>query len=92
MPYIDKDDRDGLWPESRVDARNTGDLNFQFTVLAINYLVNRGISNQTLTDIRGALDGAKTELERRVTGPYEDRKINDNGDIYTRLYGYGHPL
>ena len=36
----------------------------------------------TFNDILGALDGAKLEFYRRIIGPYEDRAILKNGDIF----------
>ena len=32
----------------------------------------------------GALECAKLELYRRVAAPYEDVKIMENGDVYTK--------
>jgi hypothetical protein len=38
---------------------------------------------QAINDCLGALEGAKLELYRRVAAPYEDRKIQENGDVYS---------
>ena len=37
------------------------------------------------TDVKGALRLAELELERRIIAPYEDIKIEQNGDVYTCL-------
>lgn len=83
MPYITEDRRDALLSlddESAPD--NAGELNFAFTVIASDYIDRKGKSYQTLNDIIGALEGAKLELYRRVAAPYEDTKIEQNGDVY----------
>lgn len=33
-------------------------------------------------DILGELEAAKLEIYRRQTAPYEDKKIEENGDIF----------
>ena len=75
MPYIPKDRR-GRLPE------NSGELNYAFTYLINYYLGLRGKSYQTLNDIIGALEGAKLEFVRRIVNPYEQVKMEDNGDVY----------
>ena len=35
----------------------------------------------------GALECAKLELYRRIAAPYEDTKIQENGEVYTKLVG-----
>jgi len=37
---------------------------------------------QNINDLLGALEGAKLELYRRVAAPYEDEKVESNGDVY----------
>lgn len=80
MPYIPKADRDSLisghFPET------AGELNFLFTGTCLAYL-QAGESYQRYNDCIGALEGAKLELYRRRIAPYEDKKIKENGDIYT---------
>jgi hypothetical protein len=34
-----------------------------------------------MNDIIGVLEAAKTEFYRRIIAPYEDIKIQDNGDM-----------
>ena len=63
-------------------ASNPGDLNYLLTLTVLAYLDARGLSYQTINDINGALMGALTEFNRRVTAPYEDSKISKNGDVY----------
>jgi len=78
MPYIKKEKRGYV-----LDKNSTaGDLNYLFTQLVLTYLGNKGECYQTYNDIVGALDGCKLELYRRKIAPYEDVKIQENGDVY----------
>lgn len=82
MPYINHyARRPGLLPEE--PAETAGELNYQFSKLALNYIVAHGESYQTYNDIMGAIAGAQMELYRRMVAPYEDQKIKDNGDVYS---------
>jgi len=90
MPYIKADKRNKITPvvhgdSGRVEMRYidcAGDLNYAFTVLAIDYIKRQGLNYQNINDIVGALDGAKAEFQRRVAGDYEEQKIDENGDVY----------
>jgi len=87
MPYIKEADREALTPDSRHapvprPARNAGELNYQITLLLIDYIESNGLNYQHCNDAVGALDGAKAEFQRRVVAPYEDKKIRENGDVY----------
>jgi len=96
MPYIKQEDRKKfcyqpvkLGPNSDIDlvkatggcCDTAGDLNYAFTVIIQQYLKNHGVNYQHLNDCVGALEGAKLELYRRVAAPYEDTKIQENGDV-----------
>lgn len=76
MPYIKKELRDKYPPE------NAGELNYIITRIIKRYLKVKGVSYQTMNDIVGALDNAKDEFRRRIQHPYEDKKIQLNGDVY----------
>ena len=89
MPYIKKDDRvrynqiiSELQELTEPGIRTPGELNYLVTQLCIDYLVLHGKSYQTINDIAGALEGAKLEFYRRVAAPYEDKKVQENGDVY----------
>lgn len=84
MPYIRQDLRAHLLPTDYPRrARNAGELNYQFTMLAIQYVNDMGLSYEVLNGVVGALESAKAEFQRRVVAPYEDRKIKENGDVYS---------
>ena len=85
MPYITQRERDhflddGIFPVR--PANNAGQLNYQLTELCEKYLYQKRYSYQTMNDIIGALEGCKLEFYRRVAVPYEDKKIEENGDVY----------
>lgn len=81
MPYISDHKRRGNIKAGSL-PRNAGELNFKLTSILIDYMDARELSYQIINDIMGALEGAKSEFYRRVALPYEDAKINENGDVY----------
>lgn len=81
MPYIKQDVRRGLH-EGHIMEENPGELNYTLTIICREYMKHKGLSYQTINDILGALEGAKQEFYRRVAAPYEDKKIEENGDVY----------
>lgn len=77
MPYLTKERKDVIsTPET------CGELNYMVTELIIAYMKNNGLSYQTCNDIVGALSNASDEFKRRIQHPYEDYKIQENGDVY----------
>jgi len=62
---------------------NAGELNYLITLLINDYITDHGLRYSKINDIIGALEGAKAEFQRRIVGPYEDKKIEENGDVYT---------
>lgn len=81
MPYIKKEDRLLLLTDEKLPA-TAGELNYVLTMYTKAYLLKHGESYQTYNDIIGALEGAKLELYRRKIAPYEDIKIEQNGDVW----------
>ncbi len=81
MPYIDEEAKKRVASTVPLKSR---ELNFKLTMEVIEYLIIHGLSYQTCNDIVGALDNCKDEFRRRVQHPYEDRKIEENGDVYPR--------
>jgi hypothetical protein len=79
MPYIKMVQKYEL--ENR-SSENSGELNWEITSLLTNYIIHKGLSYQTINDIIGALECAKQEFYRRIAVPYEDKKIEENGDVY----------
>lgn len=95
MPYI-KDDDDGH-PEGSlrkrrrpkwIVAEDAGELNFAISCLLVDYMMCHGLSYPRMDDCTGACGDAAAEFRRRVMDPYEDQKIEENGDIgYELLLG-----
>ena len=90
MPYLKQEDKDRLTLsyKPRGSPQNPGELNYLFTVIIDRYLLEHGLNYQHINDIVGALDGAKAEFYRKVAAPYEEEKIQNNGDVY-HLAEYG---
>lgn len=90
MPYIKAENRNKITPvvsgpNGRVEMQYincAGDLNYAFTMLAIDYIKRMGLSYQSVNDVVGAFDNAKDEFKRRLVNNYEDQKIEENGDVY----------
>lgn len=83
MPYIKYSDRDTL-ADPQMTMSNAGELNYMLTKLVDEYMYENGKSYKSMNDIVGALECAKLEIYRRIVGPYEDKKIAHNGDVYSR--------
>jgi len=85
MPYIKPHNREKFANlESELlfaVPSNAGELNYLFTRIAHMYLTKKGTNYQAHNDLIGALEGAKLELYRRKTATYEDKKIEQNGDV-----------
>jgi len=82
MPYIKPE----LRPEIRLIPQaitNAGELNYYISYLIDHFINNKGKSYSTINEVIGALECAKLELYRRIAVPYEDIKIQENGDVYT---------
>lgn len=80
MPYIPPERRDHLDTDSV--ARNTGELTFEITRLIDAYHDAHEDNFQTRSEIVSALECAKMEFYRQVVSPYEDKKCEENGDVY----------
>lgn len=82
MPYIKLKDRESLHTLRPKGIKTPGELNYLITMLCKEYLESSEKNYQAMNDIIGALEGAKLEFYRRVVGPYEDKKKEENGDVY----------
>ena len=86
MPYISQPDRkrlDGAIENlAKLINQNqrAGDLNYSITRLL---LLNQGEGRyKDFNELIGALESAKLEFYRRRVAPYEDKKAQENGDVY----------
>jgi hypothetical protein len=84
MPYILQDERDKYYDKLLdMPIANAGDLNFCITTLCDQYLRAKGLRYEHINTVIGALECAKLELYRRIAAPYENRKWDANGDVYS---------
>lgn len=82
MPYIKNERRSTLAFD---DPANAGELDFLITRLALDYIVGKEQTFELLNSVVGVLDNAKFEFQRRLLAPHADRKIEENGDVYTTV-------
>mgnify|MGYP003578432753 CR=1 FL=1 len=91
MPYISPTRRNDLAPfvGSMCEAIRycpVGDLNYTITRIVDTWVQGRnGKGYARYEDYNaalGVLEAAKLELYRRMVGPYEDTKAQENGDVY----------
>jgi hypothetical protein len=87
MPYIKQEDRtffDDRLTFNTTAIHSAGELNYCITKLLDHYIsVHGGVSYKNLNEVIGVLECAKLEIYRRIAAPYEDSKIQQNGDAYT---------
>lgn len=83
MPYIAGDDRGQAinYPFAEASLKNPGKLNFIITRL-VRCFLNEKPRYEDFNAAIGVLECAKLELYRRMIAPYEDKKIEENGDVY----------
>ena len=84
MPYISVESREELCYR---EPLNAGELNYVLTSIVKDYIFSNPETDyqanyQRFNDAIGALEGCKLELYRRLVSPYEDAKIEQNGDVY----------
>jgi broad-specificity NMP kinase len=87
MPYIKQDQRLSVAKELEslidvVDATNPGELNYVISSILASNLETEGVRYGNVNMLIGVLECAKLELYRRLAAPYEDGKIEENGDVY----------
>jgi hypothetical protein len=84
MPYINQQDRSKFVDMfCNIPEMNTaGELNYALTMICKDYITDNGMCYQTFNDIIGALEGCKLEFYRRMVAPYENTKIQANGDVF----------
>lgn len=83
MPYITPDARDCL--DSGAFPDTPGELNYLLTMVVLDYISHHGGNYNTFNTAVGALECAKLELYRRMVAPYEDIKMEVNGDVYSNF-------
>ncbi len=93
MPYIlPEPNREVIDPNIQPLAEqitNVGDLNYAITRLVGKFLLANGLKYDNVNAVAGVLQKVLAEFDARVTRPYEDLKIFQNGDIpeYSEIGG-----
>jgi hypothetical protein len=87
MPYTEPQDRvkvDELiaGAVSHTGDWSAGDLTYGLTKLVVAWIKSHGKKYLNLAIVMGCLFCTAFELYRRVIAPYEDKKRQDNGDVY----------
>ena len=91
MPYIAQDKRLMLEHALATLAASViveepknqaGVVNYCISALLNEVLKTNGLNYRNINELIGVLECAKLELYRRVASPYEDEKIQSNGDVY----------
>jgi hypothetical protein len=80
MPYIKNQDRENF-DISNLSPQKAGELNYIISEICSKYLKEKGLGYTNCNEVVGVLECVKQEFYRRVTAPYEDIKIEENGDI-----------
>ena len=80
MPYITKESRYYL-DHHLCYPNTTGELNYQFSMLAREYMARNRKTYKAMNDVIGAMEAAKLEFYRRIVVPYEEEKMAENGDL-----------
>ena len=80
MPYIQTSHRKYLAQGGL--PTGVGELNYLVTMAVWEWVKRNGISYATINNAIGVLECAKLELYRRIASPYENKKLNENGDVY----------
>ena len=78
MPYIDDHARVAV--DAGMPPKNAGQLTYKFYKIALDYLGDK-FCFMDMALVLGCLLCTILELYRRKAAPYEDEKINLNGDV-----------
>ena len=86
MPYTKEEDRTAMMRKAidvlTDEIKNKGDLNYTICQLTGQLILKTG--GMGYTNVSNWIDGvhgAERELTRRLLNPYEDLKIEENGDV-----------
>ena len=90
MPYIKKEDRarfeqlvSDFSALCAAQRPNAGEMNYLITRLILEWMGDPQTWNyEKINTVSGFMTEALAEFRRRVVGPYENRKIEENGDVY----------
>ena len=84
MPYILEKDRPKFAKaieDLAIKIESKGDLNYVISDLVGRLILKTKISYTQISEWIDGVHGAERELTRRLLDPYEDIKIEENGDV-----------
>ena len=81
MPYINPFLREKI-DNNEFKPVIPGTFAYQITKIINQYLEENGHSYSSYSAIIGVLESVKLELYRRLVAPYEDKKKEENGDVF----------
>ena len=91
MPYISMEKRETLDHSitsltycilAHDEGERAGMLNYTISSLLSGLSKEEGVNYRNINCMIGVLECAKLELYRRLACPYEDEKMQSNGDVY----------
>lgn len=85
MPYIKGYERQDMHQSIAglsLNINSVGQLNYAITQLCRNFLATSDKKYADYNSIVGVLESAKLEFYRRAVSIYEDKKRDENGDVY----------
>ena len=88
MPYIKTIARSDFEPALNeifgkiTEVTTEGDMNYMITRMILRYLNTHETDYRNINGMIGMLECAKLELYRRLAAPYENKKVDENGDVY----------
>lgn len=81
MPYVPK--RVKKYLAKNNPPAGPGDLTYLFQQDIKRYIEHMGEGYGTFAQVLGALEGAKADFVDRVLLPYEHKKHDENGDVWS---------
>ena len=81
-PYIAPITRQ-IWENKFPQMLGAGELAYVITRACLTYLEDANLDYSSYAQVVGILETVKLELYRRMVVPYEDRKCQENGDVFT---------
>ena len=87
MPYIEDANRRCDLSSSVAVPRNPGELSFTIATVIDDYFAVADQNFENLNAVKGVLDSLGCEIQRRFLDPYEEKKLQENGEVFFNLKG-----
>ena len=90
MPYITDHEKASLVGDIEAQLSSAhfdlpatpGQLTWMLMTWVAAYFEQQGVSYRTITEVKGALEGLRSDIDRRIAWPYEQKKQNENGEAW----------